>query len=88
MTREEARLKAIDERNKIQEITEKEKEKLVDIKEEIRTLKTVITNTLKKFEVQLDSIVNESSESNYSENKSLDENDALGEVAASSNLDK
>jgi len=80
---EEARIKAIEERNKIQEITEKEKEKLVDIKEQIRTLKMVVTNTLKKYEAQLDGIVDE-----VPENNNTEENSALDEVAAASGLDE
>ena len=63
---EDAKTKAIEERNKIQEITEQEKEKLVDIKEEIRILKKSITGTLKKYEVQLGGIIDESIESDYS----------------------
>ena len=42
-----------------EEEKEQEKEKLVDIKEEIKTLKAEVVNTLKKYEIQLNSIIEE-----------------------------
>jgi cell division initiation protein len=38
-------------------MTEREKEKLVDIKQEIKALKQEITRTLKKYEMDLDKVV-------------------------------
>lgn len=56
---EEAKLRAIEEKNKIEEIIEKEKEKLVDIKQEMRILKRDIITTLKKYDSQLGVIIGE-----------------------------
>ncbi|NLC68523.1 MAG: hypothetical protein GX754_07010 [Clostridiaceae bacterium] len=56
---EEAKAQAIEEKNKIEELVENEKEKLVDIKGEIRTLRNNIVDVLKKYEVQLGDILGE-----------------------------
>jgi len=48
------------------------------MKEQIRALKTVITNTLKKYEEQLDSIASGAFDVNL-----LDDDRALDEVASS-----
>ena len=81
---EDAKKKAIEERNKIQELTEQEKEKLIDIKEQIRMLKKTITGTLKKFEVQLGGIIQETEKNDSSEEKEK----AFNEVAVTSFLDE
>lgn len=54
---EEARLQAIEERKKLEEMIEAEKEKLVDIKGELKTLKSEVVTTLKKYENQLSDII-------------------------------
>lgn len=54
---EDARVKAIDEKKKLEEMIEQEKEKLVDIKGELKTLKSEVVNTLKKYEDQLNEII-------------------------------
>jgi predicted transcriptional regulator len=56
---EEAKAKATEEKNKIEEIVEKEKERLVEIKEEMRTLKSDIVTTLRKYDSQLGTIIEE-----------------------------
>lgn len=56
---EDARVEALEEKRKIEEIIEQEKEKLVDIKEELKGLKAEVVATLKKYEVQLSGIINE-----------------------------
>lgn len=53
----EAQTQAIDERKKLSYMTEKEKERLVDIKEEIKALKQEVTKTLKKYELDLNKVV-------------------------------
>lgn len=55
----DARLEALEEKKKLEETIEKEKEKLVDIRQELKTLKSEVVNTLKKYEVQLGGIINE-----------------------------
>jgi len=56
---EEAKIRANEEKNKIEEIIEKEKEKLVDIKDEMRILKKDIVAILKKYDSQLGVIIGE-----------------------------
>jgi cell division septum initiation protein DivIVA len=56
---DEAKAQAIGEKNKIEELIENEKEKLVDIKDEIRTLRKNIVDVLKKYEAQLGDILGE-----------------------------
>ncbi|NLD50482.1 MAG: hypothetical protein GX660_25350 [Clostridiaceae bacterium] len=53
----EAKTQALDERKKLSYMTEKEKERLVDIKEEIKALKQEVTKTLKKYELDLNKVV-------------------------------
>lgn len=54
---EEARAEAIEEKKNLELVIEQEKEKLVDIKGEIKVLKSEVVNILKKYEVQLNEIV-------------------------------
>jgi len=54
----EAKIQALDEKKKLDEIIEHEKEKLVDIKDELKTLKSEVVNTLKKYEGQLGEMIN------------------------------
>jgi hypothetical protein len=54
---EEARIEAEDEKRKLEGLVENEKEKLVDLKAEVKVLRVEIINTLKKYEGQLDGIV-------------------------------
>lgn len=54
---ENAKLQAIDERKKLEDMVEREKEKLVDIKAELKTLKSEVVNTLKKYEGQLSEMI-------------------------------
>ena len=54
---EQAKQKAIEERNMVHELVESEKEKLVDIKERIRLLSKTVSDTLKVHEDQLNNIV-------------------------------
>ena len=56
---EEARLEALDEKKKLEETIESEKEKLVDIRQELKALKSEVVNTLKKYETQLGGIIDE-----------------------------
>ncbi len=55
----EAREEALEEKRKLEETIEIEKEKLVDIRQELKTLKSEVVNTLKKYEAQLGGIINE-----------------------------
>ncbi len=54
MMLEEARKEALGERKNLEDSIEKEKERLVDIRQEMKALKEEIACTLKKFEDQLD----------------------------------
>jgi len=54
---EDAKNEASDEKRKLEGLVEFEKEKLVDLKSEIKVLKAGVVSTLKKYEVQLDGIV-------------------------------
>jgi len=55
---EDARNQALQEKKSIEELIEKEKEKLIDIKEELRVLKSEVANVLKKYEMQLGNLIN------------------------------
>lgn len=59
---EDARLEALDEKKKLEEIIEQEKERLVDIRQEMKTLKSEVVSTLKKYENQLGLFVQENDE--------------------------
>ncbi len=54
---DEARQQATEEKKKLDVMLEDEKEKLVDAKEELRVLKANVTDTLSKFEQQLDNLI-------------------------------
>lgn len=54
---EDARLEALDEKKKLEEVIEQEKERLVDIRQEMKVLKSEIVSTLKKYEGQLENII-------------------------------
>jgi len=55
---EEARNQALQEKKSIEELIEREKEKLIDIKEELRGLKSEAAGVLKKYEMQLGNLIN------------------------------
>lgn len=57
---EEARIEALEERKKLEDTIEQEREKLVDIRQEIKSLKSEVVTTLKKYETQLGSFISES----------------------------
>ena len=54
---EEARNQALQEKRSIEELIEKEKEKLIDIKEELKGLKAEAADVLKKYEMQLSNLI-------------------------------
>jgi cell division septum initiation protein DivIVA len=54
---EDARAQAVEEKKRLEEMIESEREKLVDIKAELKTLKSEVINTLKKYENQLSDII-------------------------------
>lgn len=54
---EDARIQAIEEKKKLESMIENEKEKLVDIKKELKILKSEVVSTLKKYEGQLSDII-------------------------------
>lgn len=56
---DEAKNTALEEKKKLDDMIEEEKEKLVDIKEELKVLKSEVVSTLKKYEVQLNNLVEE-----------------------------
>jgi len=59
---EQARIEAIEEKKKLEEAIEQEKEKLVDIRQEMKGLKTDVVSTLKKYEAQLGVFISEDDE--------------------------
>lgn len=59
---EEARIRAVDERNTVHGLVEAEKEKLVDMKERIRFLQETVSQTLRAHEGQLKNIVDKDDE--------------------------
>lgn len=54
---DEARRQAIDEKKKLEQQVEVEKEKLVDIKQELKGLKVEVVDKLKKYEGELSNII-------------------------------
>lgn len=54
---EEAQNQANDEKRRLEQMVEQEREKLVDIKEELKILKQETVNTLKKYESQLNKVI-------------------------------
>ncbi len=58
---EDAKNQAVEEKLKLEEVIELEKEKIVDIKEELKVLKSEVVSTLKKYENQLNGIISEDS---------------------------
>ena len=60
---EDARGEAMEERKKLEEVIEQEKERLVDIKRELKSLKSEAVNTLKKYEDQLNGIIGKEQDS-------------------------
>jgi chromosome segregation ATPase len=59
---EDARIAALEEKRQLEETIEKDKERLIDIRREIKTLKEEIVNTLKKYDSQLEAYVREDQE--------------------------
>jgi cell division initiation protein len=55
---DDARAQSFEEKKALEGLVEKEKEKLVDIKSELKGLKQEVISTLKKYEEQLDSLEN------------------------------
>ena len=56
---EEARKQAIDEKKLLEQQVEKEKERLVDIKQELKVLKVEVVGKLKKYEGELSDFIQE-----------------------------
>lgn len=54
---EDARLEAQEEKKRLEVTIEQEKERLVDIKQELKSLKSEVVSTLKKYEGQLSEII-------------------------------
>ena len=79
---EEARLEVADEKERLEKTLENEREKLVDIRADIKNLKAEIVKVLSKYETELSELAKE-------EEKSAEaaEDMAEGEAAASYELD-
>lgn len=56
---EDAKSKALEEKKKLEEMIEQERERLVDIKAELKTLKAEVVNTLRRYEGQLSQIIDD-----------------------------
>ena len=54
---EDARIEAIEEKKKLEDVIEREKERLVDIRQEMKALKGEVVSTLKKYESQLGNFI-------------------------------
>lgn len=50
---EDARIEALEEKKKLEGVIEQEKERLVDIRQEMKNLKDEVVNTLRKYDSQL-----------------------------------
>lgn len=59
---EDARMEALEEKKKLEDTIEQEKEKLVDIRQEVKMLKGEVISTLKKYESQLGTYIKEDDE--------------------------
>lgn len=59
---EDARLEAIEEKRKLEDIIEREKERLIDIRQEVKMLKGDVVSTLKKYEAQLGNFIKDDEE--------------------------
>lgn len=62
MMLENARQEAMDEKKRLENVIEQDKEKLVDIRQEIKILKGDIVNVLRKYDSQLSGIVHDEEE--------------------------
>lgn len=59
---ENARLEALEEKRQLEATIEQDKEKLVDIRQEVKSLKGEIVNMLKKYESQLGEVAHDEEE--------------------------
>jgi len=59
---ENARLEALEEKRQLEETIEHDKEKLVDIRQEVKSLKGEIVDMLRKYESQLGEVVRDEEE--------------------------
>jgi F0F1-type ATP synthase membrane subunit b/b' len=59
---DDAKLEALDEKKKLDDVIEQEKERLVDIRQELKWMKSEVISTLKKYETQLSTIIKEEDE--------------------------
>lgn len=59
---EDARIEALEEKKRLEDVIEQEKERLVDIRHELKILKGEVVSTLKKYESQLGTFVKEDDE--------------------------
>jgi cell division initiation protein len=57
---EDARIEALEEKKKLEDTIEREREKLVDIRQQIKTLKSEFVSALKRYDSQLGSFIDES----------------------------
>lgn len=54
---DDARAEALEEKKKLESVIEEERERLVDIRQEMKTLKNEVVSTLRKYESQLGTFV-------------------------------
>lgn len=59
---ENARIEALEEKKQLEETIEQDREKLVDIRQEVKALKGEIVNMLKKYETQLGEVAHDEEE--------------------------
>ncbi len=59
---EDARKEALEEKKKLEQTIESEKEKLVDIRRELKSLKSEVIQRLKKFEQQITEVIDDDAE--------------------------
>ena len=59
---EDARAEALDEKKKLEDVIEQERENLVDIRQELKMLKSEVVSTLKKYESQLGTFLKDEDE--------------------------
>lgn len=59
---EDARKEALEEKKKLEQTIESEKEKLVDVRRELKSLKSEVIQRLKKFEQQITEVIDDEAE--------------------------
>lgn len=82
---EDARARSVEEKRQLEEIIEKEKEKIVDIKEKLKLLKGEAVNVLRSYEGQLNNLIEQETKETDFEDSYMQEAAANKEFVANEN---